>query len=781
LPQPRRVAVIAVHGVADQEPDATCRQTGALLGRLSTESGDGCYTPFSEHRVDIPVHPLPVPSGHIPRGTFFYSTAVAAPGALDDQFLLGQLEDYEVSGEDASYHTLRLESRRIGRVAADDVDVHVYEMYWADLSRLSSGPLRILGELYQLLLHIGSLGKHAATGATAGDRSRIGRGFKLATTLAGWILAVPIGVFNLYMLGAALLPLAGVLGLRAQSYTAIVLATAMMTLAAGYGLLRYGKAPWPLSLAVLIGAGGGAFWLSTRATGEGARLLLGGALIVLASAVLLYFARWYRQFRPRSRHVSGPVLAGITAVMAASLVVERQSPAVLARAGFRAVEVLFVLLRLSWAAFLLLLWSAIAFGVAMWLRDRRTPQVGRAVWTSCLALGVAAYSIIVVTIVLWSGVWMTVGSTFIPLEPYTMLPVADFWLGSATDTRHFAETVLLASATPRFAITLSFFAVAMLVVGWALGPVVWSEVSPPGNNRDAAALGRWLNNAATLSSIGGGLVLFALLVVLPGGALVERLFAGSLFATSNEGVILMLGALVAAPAAGLLALPGRLKSLTAGFRSPLDIALDVDNYLREHPRRNPSRARQVARYWSLLNYVAGCGCDAIVVVAHSQGSVLSADLLRYIKRHDLGPLPPLYLFTMGNPLRQLYGERFPHLYEWAHHESSVPAALGEPIPDDQAPDPAALGIRRWVNAYRSGDYIGRWLWRADRFAGAFDAAGPEPAPWQPNPGLNTRVSSSDAAGTRREFCVGAGGHMHYWDGTAPEIAVELDALIADAR
>ena len=30
---------------------------------------------------------------------------------------------------------------------------------------------------------------------------------------------------------------------------------------------------------------------------------------------------------------------------------------------------------------------------------------------------------------------------------------------------------------------------------------------------------------------------------------------------------------------------------------------------------------------------------------------------------------------------------------------------------------------------------------------------------------------------RREFCIGKGAHQHYWDGTAPQIALELDALI----
>ncbi len=42
------------------------------------------------------------------------------------------------------------------------------------------------------------------------------------------------------------------------------------------------------------------------------------------------------------------------------------------------------------------------------------------------------------------------------------------------------------------------------------------------------------------------------------------------------------------------------------------------------------------------------------------------------------------------------------------------------------------------------------------------------------------IISQDKKETRREFCIGAGGHTHYWDETAPDIAYELDRLIRDA-
>jgi hypothetical protein len=97
------------------------------------------------------------------------------------------------------------------------------------------------------------------------------------------------------------------------------------------------------------------------------------------------------------------------------------------------------------------------------------------------------------------------------------------------------------------------------------------------------------------------------------------------------------------------------------------------------------------------------------------------------------------------------------------------------IPDLQRPDPAKLGgvrgLELWDNAYRSGDYIGRNLWRTDPCGYLWDgdvSGSPLHAPVQNN--------STD--GTRRlEFCIGAGAHTHYWDETAPMIALELDRLI----
>jgi hypothetical protein len=107
-------------------------------------------------------------------------------------------------------------------------------------------------------------------------------------------------------------------------------------------------------------------------------------------------------------------------------------------------------------------------------------------------------------------------------------------------------------------------------------------------------------------------------------------------------------------------------------------------------------------------------------------------------------------------LRQLYSLRFPHQYAWARHNSAAWAG--------EYPDPAHLGIAQWVNAYRSGDYVGRYLWHPD--------TGDDQ--WK------FRDYADKGNNSRREFCIGPGDHTHYWDKTAPAIAKELDRLIGDA-
>jgi hypothetical protein len=190
-------------------------------------------------------------------------------------------------------------------------------------------------------------------------------------------------------------------------------------------------------------------------------------------------------------------------------------------------------------------------------------------------------------------------------------------------------------------------------------------------------------------------------------------------------------------AGGLLVTAFVARGWLGSARSLLDVLLDVDNYMREHPRGAGPRVRMFERTHAVLQHLSaaagGSTYDAVVFVAHSQGTVIVADYLRLARRRGwlARAAPPVHLMTMGSPLRQLYERCFPALYDWVGHE---------PLSDRLE----ELQLASWANLYRSGDYIGRSLCFA-----------PE--------------------GERmREACIGIGAHTHYWDETARAVGEELD-------
>ena len=84
-----------------------------------------------------------------------------------------------------------------------------------------------------------------------------------------------------------------------------------------------------------------------------------------------------------------------------------------------------------------------------------------------------------------------------------------------------------------------------------------------------------------------------------------------------------------------------------------------------------------------------------------------------------------------------------------------------------------------MNAYRSADYVGRHLWRPDA-CDFLHASAPARSfhPWVTGRFPAIASETAPPLRNRREFCIGAGAHTHYWDATAPHIALELDALIS---
>ncbi len=237
----------------------------------------------------------------------------------------------------------------------------------------------------------------------------------------------------------------------------------------------------------------------------------------------------------------------------------------------------------------------------------------------------------------------------------------------------------------------------------------------------------------------------------------------------------------------ITALGGVLSRYVPWLRAPLDIALDVDGHFREFPRRGIPRALIFSRFAALLRHVADQGYDRVVIVAHSQGTVITTELMRYLKYraaqpagqgeeagklwHDLGP--ELHLLTAGSPLRQLYAARFPTLYRWV---------LGDAADARMGPTAEGIGVRRWVNAYATGDYVGRWLWSRPAISPSDpsdamidELATPEDvyAAESVAPNLATDLATL----RQMDVCLGPGAHTHYFDSDQPIVASLVDQLI----
>ena len=208
-----RIAIVAVHGVADQKPGESATAMAELLLGIEPQGAPDeapsplQYSTFEARTLHVPLRPTVV---HDPESALVSAAAYVDPNrglwtrlrfslserrgfaarmrhdpnprALDDpgtlahEFMRQQLAGYRGGMEDNSLRTTRLEgyaTRRAGDSAplggqpprAQRATVHIYEVFWADISRFGGGGLAFLGALYQLLFHVCTLGRQAVDDA----------------------------------------------------------------------------------------------------------------------------------------------------------------------------------------------------------------------------------------------------------------------------------------------------------------------------------------------------------------------------------------------------------------------------------------------------------------------------------------------------------------------------------------------------------------------------------------------------------------------------------------
>jgi hypothetical protein len=779
-----------------------------------------------------------------------------AHGVIGHEFMRLLLQDYPGGADGDTYVTARLEGKRAANAPGGEANVHVYEAYWADLARPQNSLLSFFQALFQLLLHLGSLSRLTIDASAAENVTWIWRVYRTMQKYAVRMLQIPIPLLNVILFIAAfsVLPrqLVDPYSCKCPFWLPLV-GGGIAGLVAGFLLARH-RQPWwfvargPLRWALMpvaaatLGVGlaaGLVTWLVSACSLAALEWWLVGA------ALFKYVLDKYDDIRAGTKEVGWGLYALAFIVFCVNLRSATSATfpaeAFLSQTVLWTMQCIMVALRISWIGLFSFAFLACAFGSLAWRTlPAASPERARAraaVRTSRLALALPTLLVLLLVIFLWGGVfhWATTTHLFprqlFAEELVPSLPPGGAWLKificdpadvktlvprlfrdakgqtierPASPNDYFAAS-LVWSVGPGLTFTLVLMVLGFFLLTWWALPAVLTETFPPrdrhgpprsSTNDQSLHLGLWLSRGLDATSIVTVLIWSAIFLVPSSFFFLTRLKVGLCeIKTMNcwsDFIVDHTGRLTASLA--VLALIVRYSS------SALGIVLDVDNYLRGTPAWATPRAKIAERYVSLLRYIAGYrgpdrrGYDSVVIVAHSLGSLISADVLRFLKQERDPALTrlgygdtengvvPVRLFTMGNPLRQLLNRFFPYLYDWVR---TLPdnglhplppgglVPLPPPIPSTELPDPGELGVQAWLNSYRSGDYVGRSLWTGEwygRTSGGPDAgAYPEPihaVTQEPPPPIN-----------RSEACIGAGAHQHYWDDTAPDIAEQLDGLI----
>jgi hypothetical protein len=866
------VALVAVHGVADQAPGATAK---AVVDLLVSSAPEGVrYEASASATLTLQVDPLQPRPGAQHRASATPSgadrgvwkslrqsllsdmlrpqeqvtdaasfKAVASDALLVQRLPPGRdagvavsnylLRKYVANGaEPEAYETVRLELDWEGPAGRTGC-VDVFELHWADLSRLSGQVPRILTEAATLMFRLCRLGRDtvdlAAAAPATGPRTRRHAlawwGTATLQRLLDWTF---IHVMSVLMAQLALLGLAVMaFGLmRAYPGQALVAERVLVGLGS-VALVLYGAYFLP-----------GRRWYSLGIMAAGA--LVGSALLSWTATAWMAVAIFWLLLSlaydrglavaddrfPLVRTTGRLMWLAATISIAAWTYLLRPQAWVepewnlLLRGLLATSEVVLMLVKITWVVMGLMLVPWLLAGA---VAGREQGHLSKAsVATGRMAFAVSTGGFFAVVMSLWAFFHQ-------PLEAAAGELLYEPWLfdvGLATTGQAFLARRYEASTAAFSAVVVVLVAFALFVV-IALIPSVLAELKvlvnqridrfrrnvPPVQARAQAGalagtvrLGRWLTAwYGHLDRWVWWVVWFGALV----GAAVsltylelsmpeplrswQRLLEHAGQSLSREWLRpLAYGA--TGITASLVVFGSLLSRAAPVLRAPLDVALDVDNHFREFPRTAIPRARIFSRYASLLAHLQREGYSRIVVVAHSQGSVITADLLRFLKTDADGrlrqaavpwlsapgvPLPPIDLLTLGSPLRQLYAARFPLLYRWCIARQGA----------QSGPQPGDIGVRRWLNAFCSGDYVGRWLWAhhgpeaVQEFGEPLDGGVAEA-------GVLGRLSTYDtfspmppddralAGLAHAEMCVGLGAHTHYFDPGERAVAALVHHLVA---
>jgi hypothetical protein len=747
------IAIIVVHGVSDPSPG---EYSASVADQLRGLTG---YADFVKGHVRLKVEPVrtipksPDASSPTAQATPTYgglraqhtplsvrnaiagyakSDATHDPQAEADKLSLetmtDQLSDLEVPANERFHETTCYygERQRDGRT--QDVDVH--ELYWGDLSRAGPSALRWFIELYQLLFQFVALGRFAldyARGVHPKSKflSFISKVHHLARVLLtilvptanAWLAILSVGMLvglalpaNYSELGSLIV--IGVLALFVWKFIIV-----------GFERDLPGIQPWFLLLGILGNVG---FWFA------------GDPL-----------SHWLAKSIPNQ---------GFAEVLAIDI--PTLAPKI-RDAGLCWMGALYLI----WALLTPTLFLAVllqSFAPRISTDEPEHQRMKRSLWTVIVSLLPTSAILLLLNLGLWAAALKLVTTFSDKLHN-----AGPFLSGSNSLLERSAD---IAGPTAFLVLALIGFA------WWSFGCGIkadlhWrrnlaKQMDPAESKKLGASMTtgfKRMRRGTEIFKIG----LLVLWIVLALCIYLQGSTASRLQAL-NHWTLYALGGFFF-----ILVFPrGPLQGVAKGFGAVLDTILDVINWLRPYPNAATPRARICARYTSLLRHLcspAACGktYDKIIIVAHSQGNMVTTDLFRYLTAANTHGacepgLEPIFQATptikvsylsLASPLRQIYCLRFPHQYAWARSEFTT----GTPL----RPTAQVFHMEQITNAFHAGDYIGRHLWTDPESDASF---------------IPVNISENPA-GRTREFCLGSGGHLHYFDPASLAVVQGINRLI----
>ncbi len=705
-----RVAIIGVHGIAHHDPGATADAMADLLLSIPPYNpmaadllAEKYFAGFRSIGIQIPLKPVlidpqkrvdtlndgvlhPLVKGLQEESAEFSRALVQenrsqsegnAKKNVDLKFTRRLLQDYPGGADGNAYITTRLEGRRRNDPQRPDTDVHIYEMFWADLARPTNSVVSFFLAVFQLVLHLPSLSRLAIDTHPASNGRW--KAYQFVQRYAARVLQIVLPMLKIVLLVALFAAAPAVAKVRDLSMLTAAMVGTLGTgvcfrLANQYYKPVYRKRVVWLVVSFLPGLllGVGTYFL-IRWNYWKQEVVLAFVVWLFGSLLLWYAVKAYQNVRPGIARV-GWSLYAISFLMFWTWVAKGSS---IDHVSLWATQWLLVFLRLSWLALTVLAMVAFLLGSLVWRTETKHPDRAKAraaVRTSRLALALPALLFVFTTGMIWAGLFSVAntikgskeeayfGANLVHgdvapwSEPLDKLRTFDLFphreIGDnfqlcyhGTEMHHdYLKGVLAWSIGYGTWVVMLLALMGLLVILWWALPSVLTERLPPrepqppgqkietepprsSTNSESIWMGAWISRGLDSMSFVTYWIWSAIFLIPIG-----FFFTGSWrqYFENNTKLVICQAVTIAASAALLGSL--------IRYSSPvIRCILDVDTYLRTGPTNATPRAKIFERFTSLLRYIAqyrdanGEGYDSVVIVAHSLGSLISADLLRLLK------------------------------------------------------------------------------------------------------------------------------------------------------